>query len=70
MESDGDKNLESNTKREYSDPLSNASTVFQPLWLRHNPILAYRPFREYLESQFRTVLYCGAILWAIFIITR
>ena len=70
MESDGDKNLESNFKRKPGNAMPDASDVLQPVWLRHNPVLAYRKFRQHLESQFRIVLYCGVILWGLYTITH
>jgi len=71
MESDGDKNLESNIKRESSDTMSSNGHVLQPFRFRLSTILADPSVRKFVESKFRIVLYSGIILWIIhFIASR
>jgi len=66
MESDGDKNLESNIKRKSSDSMLDGGNVLQPFRFRLGAVLADRDFRKFMEGQFRFVLYCGSLLWILY----
>jgi hypothetical protein len=63
-------NLEKNTKRKLGYHLPNAGNVFQSIWVRCRSIFSDTMDREFVESEFRFVLYCGAILWVIYLIAK
>jgi len=69
MESDGDKNLESNIKRESSNIMPSTGHVLQPFRFRLGTVLVDPGVRKFVESKFRIVLYSGVILWIIHFIT-
>jgi len=44
----------------------DVSPVFQPFGFRRRPILASRDDWKFVTGEFRFVLYCGIILWALY----
>jgi hypothetical protein len=56
---------EKSTEGEISNVVTNGRTLFQSTRIRYNSILARISNREFVESQFRYVLYSGTILWLI-----
>lgn len=42
-------------------------TILQSFWIRYSAILANVVDREFMESQFRYVLYSGIVFWAIYL---
>ena len=62
--------LEKNTKNKYFHRLPNVRDVFQPIWIRCRSIFSDIMDREFVESELRFVLYCGTILWVIYLIAK
>ena len=69
MDSDS-RNLEKNFIGQPSDMVRDDSSVLQSVRVRHRPVLANPPHWHFVESEFRFVLYCGAILWVIYLIAK
>lgn len=44
-----------------------ASSIFQPVWVRCRPVLAYAVDGKFMESQLYNVLYCGIFFWSLLI---
>lgn len=62
-------NVESTVSSKDVDPLYYDWVVLQSCGLRYSTILAYVTNRKFVERQFRFVLYYGAMLWAIFLLS-
>jgi hypothetical protein len=68
---DGDsRNLEKNFIGQPSDMVRDDSSVLQSVRVRHRSILANPPHWDFVESEFRIVLYCGSILWALYLLSQ
>ena len=46
----------------------NAGTILQSVWIRCRTIFPNITDREFMESQFRIVLYCGILFWFIYLL--
>ena len=46
------------------------SNVFQPIWVRYNPISTFCFNREYLVRQSNFVLFIGTLFWIIFLFSK
>lgn len=68
MEGDS-RNLEKNSIGQSSDMVRNDSTVFQSVWVRRRSVLANPSHWDFVESEFRVVLYCGSVLWALYLLS-
>jgi hypothetical protein len=55
-----------NNQIEPGNMVHDVSSVFQPFGVRRRPILADRDDWKFATSEFRFVLYCGIILWALY----
>lgn len=55
-----------NNQIEPGNVVHDVSTIFQPFGVRRRPILADRDDWKFAMGEFRFVLYCGLILWAIY----
>ena len=55
-----------NNQIESGNMVHDVSSVFQPFGVRRRPILADRDDWKFAMGEFRFVLYCGVILWAIY----
>jgi hypothetical protein len=69
---DGDKqkNVEKNVSRQSLPNIFNAGVVFQSIWVRCHSIFSDITDRKFMESELRLVLYCGAILWIIYLLSK
>jgi len=69
---DGDKqkNLEGNVSRQSLPNLFNVGVVLQSFWVRCRSVFSDVMDRKFMESQLRYVLYCGTILWIIFLLSQ
>ena len=69
---DADKqtNLEGDVSRQSLPNLFNVGIVFQSFWIRRSSIFSDIMDRKFMESQFRFVLYCGSILWIIYLLSQ
>jgi hypothetical protein len=71
MDNDGKtKNMERNTPRQHISNMSNDGTFLQSIWVRCRTIFSDIMDREFMESESRFVLYCGTILWIIFLLSQ
>jgi hypothetical protein len=66
---DGDSRQQKNIKTNNSDMVHDAGSILQSSWIRRSPVLANCFNWESMERQYCFVLYSGAILWAIHLIT-
>ena len=48
----------------------DVSPIFQPFRVRRRPILVDRDDWKFVMGEFRFVLYCGLILWAIYALSH
>ena len=48
----------------------NAGTILQSFWVRCRTIFPYATDRKFMESELRFVLYCGAFLWFIYLLSK
>ena len=55
-----------NNQIESGNMVHDVSSVFQPFGVRRRPILADRDDWKFAMGEFRFVLYCGIILWALY----
>ena len=46
----------------------NVGSVLQSFWVRCRTIFPNITDREFMESQFRIVLYCGILFWFIYLL--
>ena len=69
---DGKKNqnMEKNSPRKPVSGIFNVGIVLQSLWIRCCSIFPIITNRKFMESEFRLVLYCGAIFWIIYIFSK
>ncbi len=73
MDADGDqKNKILKTKGKKIKHLKrwgiDVSSIFQSIWIRRSSIFSNIMDRKFMESELRFVLYCGGILWAIYLL--
>ena len=45
----------------------NVGLILQSLWVRCRSVFPTITNREFMESELRFVLYCGGILWALYL---
>lgn len=62
-------NLENNPDRQSSDLEHDASSIFQSVWIRRSSVLVDPSNWKFVESELRFVLYCGSILWAVYLLS-
>jgi hypothetical protein len=68
-DSKGDKQVKG--KGDSIEPLQrygfNVGLILQSLWVRCRSVFPTITNREFMESELRFVLYCGGILWALYL---
>ena len=69
---DGDKrkNVEKFISGQSITNIFNARTVLQSFWVRCRSIFPNITDRKFMESELRLVLYCGAFLWIIYLLSQ
>jgi len=69
---DGEKNenVEKDPPRQPIAGIFNARTLFQSFWIRCRTVFPNITDRKFMESELRLVLYCGAILWIIYLLSQ
>jgi len=69
---DGDKqkNVEKNVSRQPLSNIFNAGIVFQSFWVRCRSVFPNITDRKFMESELRFVLYCGAFLWIVYLLSQ
>ena len=48
----------------------DGSAILQSIRIRRNPVLADISHWKFMESEFRFVLYCGGLLWVIYLLSQ
>ncbi len=68
-DSKGDKQVKG--KGDKIEPLQrygfNVGLILQSIWVRCRSVFPTITNREFMESELRFVLYCGGILWALYL---
>ena len=59
-----------NNQIESGNMVHDVSSLFQPFGVRRRPILADRDNWKFVTGEFRFVLYCGTIFWAIYALSH
>jgi hypothetical protein len=69
---DGEKNqnVEKDPPRQPIAGIFNARTIFQSFWIRCRSIFPDITDRKFMESELRFVLYCGTILWIVYLLSQ
>ena len=71
MDSDSKGDKQVKDKGESNLPIQgygfDVGTILQSLWIRYRSVFPTITNREFMESELRFVLYCGIILWGIFV---
>jgi hypothetical protein len=69
---DGEKNkhLEKCVTRQPFTGFFNVGIVFQSIWVRCRSIFPDITDRKFMESELRFVLYCGAIFWFVYLLSK
>ena len=69
---DGEKNtnLEKNPPRQSIASIFNVGSIFQSFWIRCRSVFPNITDRKFMESELRFVLYCGVILWIIYLLSQ
>jgi hypothetical protein len=62
---DDSEQSKKDTEGDPSNASTNGRTLLQSIRIRYNTILADIADREFVESEFRYVLYSGIVLWLI-----
>ena len=68
MDSDS-RNLEKNFIGQPSDMVRDDSSVLQSVRIRRGSVLADPVNWQFMESEFRFVLYSGTLLWALYLLS-
>jgi hypothetical protein len=64
------KNLEKNFPRQFITNIFNVGSIFQSVWIRCRSVFPNITDRKFMESELRFVLYCGGILWIIYLLSQ
>ena len=73
---DGDSKTHTQVKKKRTSSslpkrhVPNVGTVLQSFWVRCRSVFSDIMDRKFMESQLRYVLYCGSILWIIFLLSQ
>jgi hypothetical protein len=69
---DGEKNqnVEKDPPRQPIAGIFNARTIFQSFWIRCRSIFPDITDRKFMESELRLVLYCGTVLWILYLLSQ
>lgn len=67
---DGDSYLAKNIYKQPLDMVFDDCNVCKSLRLRHNSISVDLLHRKFVESEFRFVLYSGAIFWIVYLLSQ
>jgi hypothetical protein len=62
-------NLAKNTDGKPSNMVHDGRTVLQPVRFRRGSVLVDPTNWKFVESEFRFVLYCGSLLWALYLLS-
>ena len=71
MEDGGkNQNVEKDSSRQPIAGIFNARVILQSFWIRCRSIFPNITDRKFMESELRLVLYCGAFLWIIYLLSQ
>ena len=71
MDDDSEKqNLEKNVSGQSLPNMFNVGIILQSLWIRCRSVFSDVMDREFMESQFYFVLYCGSIFWFVLLLEK
>lgn len=71
---DGDSKIYNKTKKKrtsntfFKRHVFDVSTVLQSFWVRCRTIFPDSTDRKFMESELRFVLYCGILLWSLYLL--
>jgi len=63
-------NLAENSSREPVADFFNVGTILQSFWIRCRSVFPNITDRKFMESELRFVLYCGAIFWVVYLLSK
>lgn len=64
------KDLEEEFSRQPFSNIFNVGAFLQSIWIRCRSIFPNITDRKFMESELRFVLYCGIILWVIYLLSQ
>jgi hypothetical protein len=64
------KNVEKSVSRQSFPNIFNVGIVFQSIWVRCRSIFPDITDRKFMESELRLVLYCGTVLWILYLLSQ
>ena len=69
---DGEKNqnVEKDPPRQPVTGIFNARLILQSFWIRCRTVFPNITDRKFMERELRLVLYCGAFLWIIYLLSQ
>jgi hypothetical protein len=69
---DGEKriDMEVNISRQPVTNIFNDSSFLKSFWIRCHSIFANIVDRKFMESELRFVLFCGCVLWIVYILSQ
>jgi hypothetical protein len=69
---DGEKNqnVEKDPPRQPVTGIFNARFILQSFWIRCRTVFPNITDRKFMERELRLVLYCGAFLWIIYLLSQ
>jgi hypothetical protein len=71
MEDGGkNKNMAKGVSGQPIPNISNVGTLLQSFWIRCRSIFPDITDRKFMESELRFVLYCGGILWIVYLLSK
>ena len=71
MEDGGkNQNVEKDSSRQPIAGIFNARVILQSFWIRCRSVFPNITDRKFMESELRLVLYCGAFLWIIYLLSQ
>jgi hypothetical protein len=70
MDSDSKNGKQIKGKGNQNEPLQrygfDVGTILQSIWVRCRSVFPTATNREFMEGELRIVLYCGIILWGVY----
>jgi hypothetical protein len=63
-------NVAENSTGESVSNIFNARFVFQSIWIRCRSVFIDITDRKFMESELRFVLYCGIVLWSLYLLSQ
>jgi hypothetical protein len=71
MEDGGkNQNVEKDSSRQPIAGIFNARVILQSFWIRCRAVFPNITDRKFMESELRLVLYCGTILWIVYLLSQ